>query len=89
MHSYFVIKRQGVSGSADFTLWKKKMYFQTLYKDGISWIEPHAHFMTCLHTQAPTTHTHTRTAQYGALQQGSRSSLIVNQELLHYNSCTL
>lgn len=36
------------------------------------------------------THTHTHTvAQCNSLQQGSRSSLIVNQELFQCNSCTL
>lgn len=65
MHSYFVIKLQVGNGNADTCWGKKKMYFQTLHKDGISWIELHTQrgFLTHLHTQAPP-HTHTQSSQY-------------------------
>lgn len=73
MHGYFVTKLQVANGNADTCCGKRKKWID----DGVSWIELHTH-----------THTHT-VARCNTLQQGSRSSLIVNQELFHCNSCTL
>lgn len=36
-----------------------------------------------------TLYNNTPAAHYNRVQQGSRASLIVNQELFHCNSCTL
>ncbi len=51
---------------------------------GLNYTHTHTLSHTCTH-RPPRTHT----AQYNTLQQGSGSSLIVNQELFHCNSCTL
>lgn len=88
MHCYFVIKFQAVNGNADTCWGKRKCISKRCIKmesAGLNYTHTHTSSHTRMHKHP---HAHTQLST-NTLQQGSRSSLIVNQELFHCNSCTL